>query len=113
MLNKYSSITLVFLCFFLTSCGASEQEMKIRNYCASSASYLDAYDEDGTHFSKTYNGRRAVREICKVKASLYSQGYRIKKTLHLDDIKLYRIALASDKGLRSWYIRGIKDGMVL
>ena len=112
-LRRIKSIILALFALSAISCGTSDKEIENRRYCMESAKYLDAYDEDGTHFSKTYSGKRAVREICKVKANLYTQGYRIKRHIHLDDIRLYQIHLASDKSLRSWYIRGIKDGMVL
>lgn len=112
---KINAHKLVLLISFvlLASCGVSNEEKKIVRTCQESANRVDAYDEAGNHYSKTDLGREAVLRVCAAKAELYVEGYRISKNFYIQDIRIYRASIISDKKLTSIYKKAIKDGASL
>ncbi|WP_434949643.1 hypothetical protein ACRWQL_00650 (plasmid) [Shewanella sp. HL-SH4] len=101
---------LTICLIFLVACGVSEKEKMMRNSCIESAKLLDVYNQDGKHYSETSVGRISIRKICYVKVELYLAGYRIKKDININDIRLYRDTIDSNISLKSRYIRSIKAG---
>ena len=105
---------LIFLVYLLSlvGCGLSEEEQKVYEICYKSLNFLDAY-EKGEHISKTTTGVRMGMDVCRVKSSLFVEGYRVSETINNNDIRLWSTSLMSDKSLERIYKKALKDGMDL
>lgn len=108
--NTFRIIEYFTPLFLLASCGPSGHEVKIIESCKRSASTIDAYDEDGTHYSKTDFGSVVIRRVCEAKAELYVEGYRITRDFYPNDIDIFRVSLVSDESLTSIYKEAIETG---
>ena len=95
----------------ISSCGMSKDEMAVYKECTDSAKYLDLYEKDGTHISKSDEGKGFVRKICLAREQLYVEGYRVGKTVKQSDYKVYQLSLMSNYSIRSIYMKQIKSGI--
>lgn len=106
---KIALVTIVVA--LISSCEMSDAEMTVYKECIDSAKKIDLYEKDGTHFSKTKEGKTFERRICLARAKLYEEGYRIGKTVKQGDYKVYQLSLMSNASVRSIYMKQIKSGI--
>lgn len=110
---KFTIATILVL--LTSSCGMSDEEAAVYvaayKECADSVKLLDIYEKDGTHFSKTDEGKDFEGKICRARARLYTEGYRIGKTAIESDYKIYQLDLISDRTVYGMYKELIKSGI--
>lgn len=106
--SKLRTLFHMLLISILSGCGLSGSEKQIFNACKASAQYLDAYTKEGVHLPDTESGKRLVFDVCWTKSELYVEGYRVSKTISLDDVALYRRHLMSELSLREVYLDAIR-----
>lgn len=105
--------SIFYVSFFLiVSCGLSEKESQYYDACIQSSKYLDMY-LDGEHISKGYFGRTFIRDVCRTKIKLFSNGYRISVGIKKRDLEIYKYHLLSDRRLKPIYIEAIQNGVSL
>lgn len=115
MKNSVKLTIATILVFLTSSCGMSDKEtaifLAVYKECTGSVKLLDIYEKDGTHFSKTDEGRDFERNICLARAKLYTEGYRIRKTTTESDYKIYQLDVVSDRTAYGMYKELIKSGI--
>lgn len=104
-------LTATTFAISLFSCGMSEKEIDAYKECANSIKYLDIYEKDGTHFSKTDEAKHFEMTICSARAKLYVEGYRVKKVARQEDYKIYQLSTISNRKSYDMYKELIKSGI--
>lgn len=111
-LSKYikSSLTVI-ASLLLYSCSASEREKMAFKTCYDSVRYVDIYEKDGTHLSKTPEAEDFAITICTARARLYDEGYRISLKTDSHDWKVYQTSKFSSRSVYGIYKEAIKKGI--
>ncbi|AOY87698.1 hypothetical protein BKP64_05665 [Marinobacter salinus] len=86
----------------------SDKERLIIENCKQTGQSLDVYDSDGEHLADTRLGRQLIDEVCRVKAELYVEGYRIDPTMNRRDMWFYQQHVMQEKSLRGLYLNSIR-----
>jgi len=102
------SVSVLCLAVLTSACGVSDREREIIESCKQSGQSLDVYDSDGEHLPDTRLGRNLIDDVCRVKAELYVEGYRIDPTINRRDMWFYQQHVMQDKNLRSLYLNSIR-----
>lgn len=99
----------------ISACGMTDEQNEtlkvVYRECSESVKHLDIYEKDGTHFSKTSDGKKFEMRICLARAQLYAEGYRIGKTSNESDWKIYQLSLMSNRSVKAMYKDLIKSGI--
>ncbi len=93
MFPIFNFISVLFICFFLISCTHSDKEDKITNLCYEewkNRGWTIGKENKPAH--KDFSTKMLILNICRARAELYLEGYRINPIVDEGDLKAYILA---------------------